>query len=454
MTKDSCKSPATEAPAWSVGVARRCITPQTPIWLYGYACPPRYQPSTGVLSDLFADALVFEAGDTVALLLCLDLCLMRKPLAEAMRHAVSRATGIPDTHILLNLSHTHSGPCLDQPDLDGRFPLSTAERARIAEYTHWLQAQAVEAATAAMRARQPARLNWGLGNTSVPCNRRRHALDGQWSGMGPNPDGPVDRCLPVLRVDAPDGQPRVILFGCACHNVTLDMRNLKVSADYAGYARAALEAEHPGCQAMFLSGCGADANTEPRGGPQQEQLAQQHGDTLAAEVSRVLGGTLATVAPPLACRMETIPLPLASTITRETLEAMASGPEWLGFNAWRLLDAHDRNVPIPDHYSAPISVWQFGADLTIIGLSGEVVSHYAARLHDALGSARLWVAGYCHEVFGYLPSQRIMDEGGYETRGLLPPGMGYFTPQVEDIVVEAAVQLARQAGRPEHVASR
>lgn len=41
-----------------VGVARKIITPQTPFWLTGFAS--RDKPSTEVLHDLWAKAVVFE----------------------------------------------------------------------------------------------------------------------------------------------------------------------------------------------------------------------------------------------------------------------------------------------------------------------------------------------------------------------------------------------------------
>jgi hypothetical protein len=62
---------------------------------------------------------------------------------------------------------------------------------------------------------------------------------------------------------------------------------------------------------------------------------------------------------------------------------------------------------------------------------------------------RLWVAGYCNEVTGYIPSKRILREGGYETRGLYFDD-GWFAPGVEDTLTNAAAEAARKAGRQEH----
>ena len=96
--------------------------------------------------------------------------------------------------------------------------------------------------------------------------------------------------------------------------------------------------------------------------------------------------------------------------------------------------------------------WQLGNDLTLVALSGEVVSEYVPLLEDALGQGRLWVAAYCHDVYGYLPSARVLAQGGYETRGLYSGGIGLFTPEAEGVLVRSVTELARQVGRPGRLA--
>jgi len=75
------------------------------------------------------------------------------------------------------------------------------------------------------------------------------------------------------------------------------------------------------------------------------------------------------------------------------------------------------------------------------------VVDYVARLEKALGPNQLWVAAYCNDVFGYLPSARVIAEGGYETRGLYSGGPGFFDPKAEEVVVRSVQELARKAGR-------
>ena len=92
---------------------------------------------------------------------------------------------------------------------------------------------------------------------------RRLPQDGQIV-MADNPSGSIDRRCPCC-VRTPAGKLLAVLFGCACHNTTLTGRDNVIAGDYAGFAQEQLRPTASGSQAMFLSGCGADANPSPRG---------------------------------------------------------------------------------------------------------------------------------------------------------------------------------------------
>jgi hypothetical protein len=78
------------------------------------------------------------------------------------------------------------------------------------------------------------------------------------------------------------------------------------------------------------------------------------------------------------------------------------------FAADQMFALLNKGEKTPMHYPAPMTVWQFGGDLTLVGLSGEVVVDYITDLEKALGPNNLWIAGYCNDVFGYLPSARVL----------------------------------------------
>ncbi len=104
-------------------------------------------------------------------------------------------------------------------------------------------------------------------------------------------------------------------------------------------------------------------------------------------------------------------------------------------------------------YPYLVQVVQFGNDLTIVALAGEVVVDYSLRLKAELSgvaSPPVWVAGYSNDVFGYVPSLRVLQEGGYEggdaMRYTKLPGP--FAPSVEKRIVDKVRKLINKVRAP------
>ena len=130
----------------------------------------------------------------------------------------------------------------------------------------------------------------------------------------------------------------------------------------------------------------------------------------------------------------------------ELVKLAEKSPGWQMGNAKAMLAALDRGQQLPTTYRAPVALWQFGQSLTIVAMSGEVVVDYVHEVEKALGPLNLWPMGYCNDYFGYLPSARVLQEGGYETRGL-NSGLGWFSPEAQTALVAKIKDLATKAGR-------
>jgi len=433
-----CVASAEEG-ALRVGLARAKITPEGPIRMAGYGS--RDKPSEGVLADLFAKAMAIEdAEGERAVLLTSDVIGYNARVADLVCRKIMEKTGLKRRQILLNPSHTHTGPVIGIPGSTG-YGLEGEEAERVHQYTEKLADTLATLAAEALADRKPARVLWGIGVTHIVMNRREFTERGVRLGF--NPRGYVDRSVPVLRVDSPEGELRALLFGCACHNTTLGGKHYEICGDYAGFAQAHVEGQLPGVQAMFMIGCGGSANPYPRG---TVEAAQQNGESLGAEVCRVAALELAPVRGPLSPALEYAELPLAPVPPRAELEELVKGPGYLAYNYRRMIEALDKGDSLPTVYPAPIAVWQFGDDLTLVGLPGETVNGYVPLVEDAIGHRKLWVAGYANDDFGYLPTKKVLAEGGYETRGLIPD-VGFFTPEAEDVVVAKVRRMAEKAGR-------
>jgi hypothetical protein len=282
----------------------------------------------------------------------------------------------------------------------------------------------------------PARLSFGSGVANFVMNRREFTANGIILGV--NPRGLADRSVPVLRIDSRDGQMLAVLFGASAHNTTLGPDNYQISGDYAGFAQTFIQEKLPKVQPMFVLGC-AGTPTPPRGTMELAETRSHWGKRCAG-----CSGKLRPVTG--RCKLPRHAGLLLRLRFTEELQKLAADRR----NANRL---EQRNCwpcwTVARSCCAllrPLTVWQFGRDLTLVGLSGEVVVDYVTLLEKALGPNQLWIAGYCNDVFGYLPSARVLAEGGYETRGLYW-GRWLLRPRAEEVVQKARTRPERAAGR-------
>ncbi|MBY0512401.1 MAG: neutral/alkaline non-lysosomal ceramidase N-terminal domain-containing protein, partial [Gemmataceae bacterium] len=403
-------SPATAAdpPAFKAGVAAKVITPARPMWMAGYAA--RTKPAEETEHDLYAKALVLEdAAGKRLVLVTADLIGFPRGISEAVAAGAAKRYGLTRDELMLAASHTHCGPVV--PDnLSDMYPLTPEEAAKVAEYGRTLTADLIDLIGAALKTLEPATLKFGRGEALFAMNRREPTPTGITGGK--NPGGPVDHSVPVLVVAGADGKPRAVVFGYACHNTTLPY--YKWCGDYAGFAQIDIEKAFPGAAALFWTGCGADANPQPRG---TVDLARQHGRELADAVIGVGKGELAPITGRFAAKYETIPLKLDALPGKDQLAADAlSKDQARRTRAVRLLKQLESTGKLDDTYPHyPVQTWTLGDQVAWVTLGGEVVIDYHLRLKKELSPGRtLWTAGYANDVMAYIPSVRVLKEGGYE----------------------------------------
>lgn len=428
---------------FQAGVARVEITPPVPFWLSGYAA--RTNPATSVRSPLHAKALALEdATGARAVIVTTDLIGLPAQISEAAADRLKQRYRLPRAAMVFNSSHTHAGPAI-WPNLRVMFDFPPAEQARVRQYAERLTDQLVQVAGQALDRMAPATLAFGRGQARFAMNRRQPTPQGV--RLGVNPAGPVDHTVPVLRVTGADGALRVVLFGYACHNTTLGGDFYQVDGDYAGAAQRHLEQAHPGATALFLMLCGGDQNPNPRGRVEQ---VEQYGRELADAVTQTLNGALAPVRPPIRCAHQLVALEFAPH-TRETFATeLRDGNVFRQRRARLMLEAYDRGRPVR-HLTYPVQAVALGGDFTLLALGGEVVVDYGLRVAREFPRPGLVVAGYCNDVACYIPSQRVLREGGYEAvDSMIYYGQpGPFAEDVEERVFSAVREvLGRVEGRP------
>jgi len=451
------------ADAWKIGVAKSDITPAEPVRLSGYAS--RSEPAQGVEDQLFTRALVMApiresaaeplvAEPLVAeplVIVSVDAIGISAVMTEEIIERVTPALMIPRSRIVFCTTHSHTAPHLDGviPNLFAA-PLDGAQRESTKKYTRQLVDSIVDTILRASSNLQLGTVEYGLGRAEFAINRRL-LKNKEWVAIGTVDDGPVDRNVRVIKASDASGKPIAVAYQYGCHCTSISPDANKISADWAGISAAKIESELPGCIALPIIGCGADANPNPRGSIEN---AQAHGNELATSVLAVLSKPLKALPFPTQAAFTLVAL-ASERPTKARLEEMQSSPsghERNFANTWlELLKRKDR---IPETYPAPVHYWAFGSELAWVFMGGEVVVDYQIRLERELSQfANVWVAGYVDDVFAYVASERVRGEGGYEVDGsMLYYGQpGRWESLTEEKIVDRVLQMTRQkqlADRP------
>lgn len=424
---------------WKAGVATVAVTPGQSIWMAGYAS--RSKPSEGILSELHAKALVIEdSAGSKAVIVTTDLIGIPRPLRQQVANAIEDKYRLNPAGLLLNCSHTHCSPVVkDDLEMSVMYPLEPEQRQRVESYFVELREKLIGVIGLALEDLKPARMSYSHARCSVAMSRRLPSKNGYQNS--PYPDGLVDHDVPVLRVESPDGKLRAIAFGYACHNTTTAL--LQINADYAGVAQTELEKAHPGATALFVMGCGGDQNPYPRG---QYDWALVHGKTLATAVEAALLPQPRPVIGQLKFALKEIDLPF-EPISRDEMMKLRDGKDvYEKRRAEFLLAELDKHGKVRESYPYPVQVLQFGKDLTLVSLGGEVVIDYALRLKKELGDTPVWVAAYSNDVMAYIPSEKVLKEGGYEGGGAMRYSNlpGPWRTGVEELIVNAVRDLTER----------
>ncbi len=422
---------------WLAGTGRVRITPKEPLMMAGYAS--RTTPATQKNVDLWAKTLFLEDQQgNRGVLISLDLVGIGRALSQRVCQRLKESFGMERNQIAIFTSHTHSGPVVGLNLAPMHFMLADAsQQEKIVAYADRLIDEVESAVGMAVKGSRPSRIQWGSGKATFAVNRRENKpydVVEEKRATG-TLVGPVDHDVPVLSVRDLSGKLFAIVFGYACHATTL--ASAQWDGDYPGYAQAELEKSYRECTAMFWAGCGADQNPLPR---RKLELAQKYGAELAGAVKDVLVSPMAFVKPELSSKYVEIPLELQGVPDQEQLNQTVKSTNRYEASRAKMLQKYMLNGgAIPSRYPYPIAVWKLGNEIDFVHLGGEVVVDYALRLKNEFNGTRTWVAGYANDVMAYIPSRRVLAEGGYEGGGSnvyygLP---GLWHPESEANIIKA-----------------
>ena len=441
-------------------VRKRNMTPDHPVFLAGFGA--RTKKSEGVLDELYVKTVLLRNHRDL-LVIALDALGCDRGFTDGIKTHLGERFGLLPEQILIQFSHTHASVYLtgEHPELRrGNYSMGQegwSDDPDAIDYTEDIQYyRKLRDAIAEMTAQcmddlQDGELSIGFGKSMAAVNRR--LVTDRGVRMAPNGEAEIDRDLTVLSIHNREGELRAILFSIACHPTAMGPGNNKISAEFVGRACRRLEEAHPGAVAFFLQGCAADLKPakSAEGGsftalsPEQMYAA---GDELADETERVIR----------AAAFQPVSGPFDTALTEVLLDIEAM--ELTDIERWARSQGayYERAVSrlqrlaeqgkIKTSYSLAIQAWQLSDNVRLIALESEIPTGYSLRLKTLFPDQKLIVLGYSNSVYTYIPTETILEQGGYEADHPLTAGFaGRFAKGTEEKIIRAADRLCSSLGK-------
>jgi neutral ceramidase len=420
---------AQEAKVFKAGAATANITPWLGTSLAGSMAD---RLATRVDDELHVRAIVMDDGATQLAIALVDCCMILRPIIDAGKDRASAATGIPQAHMLVAATHSHSaGTCAN-----------VFQSAPDPEYTALVTRRIGDAITQAYLDRVPAKIAWGAGSVPDEVHNRRWYMKKGGIGEDPfgktndkvrmnpprasefldRPAGPTDPEVSILALQTTEGKPLALLANYSLHYVG-GMPG--VSADYFGVFNKAI-ADLLGAEddfvAIMSNGTSGDINNIDFTKPQPDQKPGEQmflvGNKVAKEVHRAYGELQFQDWVPLAAAQREITLGVRKPTPEEVDEARtllkaAEGRELQGLREIYANCTVDL-ASYPDTEDLVLQAFQIG-DLAIGAIPCEVFVEIGLAIKEQTPFDDAFTIELANGYNGYLPTEAQHPLGGYET---------------------------------------
>jgi hypothetical protein len=370
---------------------KEIITPGWPMRMAGYGS--RVKPFTGVYDDLYVMALLLDDGKKKALIITIDVCMIDRIFSSGIKKLVEERYGLDEENIIVHAIHTHAGPV---SSLAFTTP-GTSDYEDVVRFRELLEGKIMVCVDKCMSSTVEGAMEIGTGETYIGMSRRQKKPDGVT--IGPNPGEEIDRLAHTAIIRNAAGGVEVVLFSCSCHPVVLYPRNMQISADFPGAARSELEKKFPGASVMFVQGSCGDIN------PNVLVADDEYRDTYYSDVlftGRILANDIYNI---IQKEMKRIDLSIEA-ITDRIVLPLGGEP---------LREPRPSN---PDTVQGEIlaTVLKLSDDFRIVGLDAEICNQIGVHIRELFDKGQTMVLGYVGGWVGYIPTAKILREGGYESR--------------------------------------
>ena len=422
-----------------VGFAETDITPKL-----GSQCPGSMQQRrlNEVHDPLKAVAIVVESDQVLIALIGIDSLFISEEATARAREAITLATKIPGSHILIGASHTHGG---------GPVAACFGSEAD-PEYVDLVVKRVGEAVISAYQSLHAAELADGIGHEpSISFNRRFLMRDGrQVTHPGKdNPDivrpsGPIDPDVGVLAARVPGGELLGLFVNFACHATVMGGNGF--SADYIFHLRETLRRHYknPRLPVGFLLGAAGDVtqvDNQRKGREFGEEWSSMFGLALGAEVVQTVGRLTWNKNTDLQAAQLQVPIPIrlpSEMPIEKPNRGLGSGTEV------DKIYAHEREMLDQERAQRPVIPCEVQAirigDLGIVTNGAEFFCQLGLDIKEASTHDRTWVVSLANQWIGYVATPSAYYAGGYEPRTARSAKMAPWAGQA---LVEASLAVLK-----------
>lgn len=449
-------------PVLRAGAATSNITPPLGSEVVGGFVP---FPATHIHDELHARCLVLDDGSTKLALVVCDLLGLHRSVSVKARELIKSATGIPIENVMISGTHTHSAAtALGERNFQADQELD--------EYQNFVARRIADGVQRAVNLLRPCEI--AFGSVDVPehlFNRRWFMKEGTVPvnpfgkfdrvkmnppGGSPNllePAGGTDPEVSFVAVREPGGRMISIFAAYSLHYVG-GVGDGHISADYFGVfceALKALQVDGANDQpfvALLANGTSGDVNNinfrNPRPSkPRYEQIRYVAND-LAQKVHSAAGDLQWAKSAPLAARYReldikwrTVDDELLSWIqaTEAQVPAKLTSKDLAPIYAARI----KRLAKASAQTKAPVQVLRIG-DIVIGTSPCETFTETGIEFKQRSSFEKSFMVELAHGYYGYLPTPRHFELGGYETW----PGTNLLEPNASVKLIDALLEMTAE----------
>lgn len=411
------------------GVARELITPY---FKTNISCTGAFGvPFEGIHDDVYVKTVVLEDGKTKALIVATDLLFHDRSLNQWVKEYANKHYHVPEEHIVINHSHNHNAPSA----------LGYDDAHVSQEYEDFLRERLFRCIDRAFANT----FEGELSHTSIEeyflnVNRRRVMDDGTIQNR-PNPMGPKNSMVDILKVCDKKGRVRILIACYACHPAFYaDL--MEISAEYPGRLCHKLEDKYYGCTALFLQGFAGNIKTNINvRGDRFIHATYDDIDEMALllqnKISKAISSHIfSTVRLDIGGVGFEIPIEIEPAPKEYFADAIGKrlNKPLLDRNAKKILENYDT---MENKLTLHAGILKLSSELCIAHMGGEPCFEVEEIVEQSLGIKKVIFSGYS-DAAAYIPTDKLIPEGGYEVDSFLEYGFkGEFKVGVDRKIFEA-----------------